>query len=140
MVFLREAGAVARVAWRVSPVRRRRAVSDARVDGRVEDAAAVDALGRGESACGGALGRRGTRVGAARGAAGPRPRGRAGVRRDGVARDADVCGVAARARSARLCFVLGGGLARRDGAALRRRLRQRGSDVSERAYAPPRWV
>ena len=63
-------------------------------------------------------------------AAGPRPCARAGARRDNVARDADVCGVAARARSARLCFVFGGGLARRDGAAPRCFLRQRGSDVS----------
>jgi len=94
----------------------------------VEDAAAADVgvregLRRRE-------GRDARRVGATRGAAGRHPRAGAGARRDGVARDADVCGVAARARSARLCFVFGGGLARRDGAAPRCFLRQRGSDVS----------
>ncbi len=52
MVFLREAGAAAQVAWRVSPVRRR-AASDARVEGRVEEVAAAD-VGVRARACGGA--------------------------------------------------------------------------------------
>ena len=52
-------------------------------------------------ACGGAR----VAVGAARGAGGRRPRARAGARRDGVARHADVCGERRRARGRLVCVL-----------------------------------